>query len=133
MDFSKHSENQTSVKVHHAPGGQSNFSLGGDYGDDAGTGAAKPQQATAVPQHSAAGGQPPPKHQLQSSICFGNDVPEAQGNVSGAQTSVKVHHAPGGQSNFSLGGGYGEDKETAKPAAVAPPQQMQMAAAPQVA
>ena len=25
-------------------------------------------------------------------------------------TSVKVHHAPGGASSFSLGGGYGDDK-----------------------
>jgi len=30
MDFSKHSAGTTSVKVHHAPGGKSNFSLGWD-------------------------------------------------------------------------------------------------------
>ena len=30
MDFSKHSDGTTSVKVHHAPGGKSNFSLGWD-------------------------------------------------------------------------------------------------------
>ena len=28
MDFSKHTQGTTSVKVHHAPGGKSNFSLG---------------------------------------------------------------------------------------------------------
>ena len=30
MDFSKHTDGTTSVKVHHAPGGKSNFSLGWD-------------------------------------------------------------------------------------------------------
>jgi hypothetical protein len=44
---------------------------------------------------------------LQSNICFG-DEPEIANHRSEAnigesnQTSVKVHHAPGGQSNFSL-------------------------------
>ena len=33
MDFSKHSEGQTSVKVHHQPGGQSSFSLAHDNGE----------------------------------------------------------------------------------------------------
>ena len=32
MDFSKHSQGQTSVKVHHQPGGASNFSLSHDDG-----------------------------------------------------------------------------------------------------
>lgn len=30
MDFSKHTSGTTSVKVHHAPGGKSNFSIGWD-------------------------------------------------------------------------------------------------------
>lgn len=30
MDFSKHTDGTTSVKVHHAPGGKSNFSIGWD-------------------------------------------------------------------------------------------------------
>lgn len=30
MDFSKHNAGTTSVKVHHAPGGKSNFSLAWD-------------------------------------------------------------------------------------------------------
>lgn len=30
MDFSKHGDGTTSVKVHHAPGGKSNFSLSWD-------------------------------------------------------------------------------------------------------
>ena len=32
MDYSKHTEGQTSVKVHHQPGGQSSFSLAHDDG-----------------------------------------------------------------------------------------------------
>ena len=32
MEFSKHSQGQTSVKVHHQPGGASNFSLSHDDG-----------------------------------------------------------------------------------------------------
>ena len=32
MDFSKHDQGQTSVKVHHKPGGASNFSLAHDNG-----------------------------------------------------------------------------------------------------
>ena len=35
MDFSKHSQGTTSVKVHHAPGGKSNFSLGWDVPEPA--------------------------------------------------------------------------------------------------
>ena len=30
MEFSKHGDGTTSVKVHHAPGGKSNFSLSWD-------------------------------------------------------------------------------------------------------
>lgn len=35
MDFSKHTGGTTSVKVHHAPGGQSSFSLGWDVPEKA--------------------------------------------------------------------------------------------------
>lgn len=34
MEYSKHTEGQTSVKVHHQPGGQSSFSLAHDTGSD---------------------------------------------------------------------------------------------------
>ena len=34
MDVSKHDEGKTSVKVHHQPGGASNFSLGHDDAPD---------------------------------------------------------------------------------------------------
>ena len=33
MEYSKHVEGQTSVKVHHQPGGQSSFSLAHDNGE----------------------------------------------------------------------------------------------------
>lgn len=32
MDFTKHGQGTTSVKVHHQPGGRSNFSLAHDAG-----------------------------------------------------------------------------------------------------
>ena len=50
MDFSKHSTGTTSVKVHHGPGGASNFSLGGGYG-----GEEEPKAKPAVTQPSMAG------------------------------------------------------------------------------
>ena len=34
MDFTKHDEGKTSVKVHHQPGGASSFSLGHDDAPD---------------------------------------------------------------------------------------------------
>ena len=34
MDNSRHGDGVTSVKVHHAPGGNSSISLGGGYGYD---------------------------------------------------------------------------------------------------
>ena len=43
MDFSKHTDGTTSVKVHHAPGGSSNFSLGWDAEPKAAPKKANPQ------------------------------------------------------------------------------------------
>jgi len=92
-------ENQkTSVKVHHAPGGQSNFSLGWDETSNSNT-----NNYPKKTQHS----------QLQSNISFGDyqeKVKSSEGNIGEtANTSVKVHHAPGGQSNFSLS--HGDDNK----------------------
>ncbi len=44
MDFSKHTDGTTSVKVHHAPGGQSSFSLAWDTADQKKPVATKVQQ-----------------------------------------------------------------------------------------
>lgn len=121
---------KTSVKVHHAPGGQSNFSLG--WGNDQ-----APQQAQK--------GKPPlnsAKYHNQSSIVFGDEPKPAAGQArnqpqnTGKQqaqeapkvvqeapkvvqeapkpaqeqpakeapkTSVKVHNPPGGKSSISFG------------------------------
>lgn len=89
MDFSKHGSGTTSVKVHHQPGkpillsdsslgGASSFSLGGGYEEPP---KPKPQQAQQQQPSGAAGAGP------------GEE----------AKTSVRVHHQPGGASNFSLG------------------------------
>jgi hypothetical protein len=80
MDFSKHSQGTTSVKVHHAPGGKSNFSLGWDV-------PTKPLPAKNAPTSNPIVGQP-----LQESK-----------QPTDAKTSVKVHNPPGGRSNIIFG------------------------------
>lgn len=82
MDFSKHTDGTTSVKVHHAPGGKSNFSLAWDTGDDKKPVTQKPQQKPVEPLN--------PQNQPQQ--------PPAAG-----KTSVKVHNPPGGKSNIIFG------------------------------
>ena len=42
MDFTKHGQGTTSVRVHHGPGGASSIQLGGGYGED------KPKEKPAV-------------------------------------------------------------------------------------
>lgn len=80
MDFSKQ-DGTTSVKVHHAPGGKSSFSLAWDAEPQKVVGKSKPT----VTQHSSN----PISHQ-----------PQVQNNV---PTSSKYHHPPGGKSSFTLG------------------------------
>lgn len=56
MDFSKHSEGTTSVKVHNAPGGKSSFSLAWDAPEPAPKKNNNPQpvpQAPTQPQQTA--------------------------------------------------------------------------------
>ena len=57
MDFSKHGQGTTSVKVHHGPGGASSFSLGGNYGGE-------DEKPKAQPAASMAGGQPQQQEQM---------------------------------------------------------------------
>ncbi len=52
MEFTKHDQGTTSVKVHHQPGGASSFSLGGGYGED------KPKVKPAVVQPTFGGAVP---------------------------------------------------------------------------
>lgn len=82
MDFSKQN-GTTSVKVHHAPGGKSNFSLSWD---------AEPQQVV--------GKTKAPVVQQQNIQKVNEIQPQKANNV---QTSVKVHNPPGGRSNFTFG------------------------------
>lgn len=86
--------NLTSVKVHHAPGGSSNLNLGWDDSSNA-----RPTNKKQQAPH------------LQSNIAFGDyqEQPRnmrSEGNIGESnQTSVKVHAAPGGNSNFNLSHG----------------------------
>jgi len=118
-------DNKTSVKVHCAPGGKSNFSLG--WGNE-----------EAVPQKSSIR-----KYNNQSNI-FGDDAPvktpleeskkecptfgktqngRTTNNIGGdgnEKTSVRVHCAPGGNSSISFGTDAGpydapKKKENIKP------------------
>mmetsp|Transcript_39654 Transcript_39654/g.45147 ORF Transcript_39654/g.45147 Transcript_39654/m.45147 type:complete len:135 (-) Transcript_39654:237-641(-) len=73
---------KSSIRLHHAPGGSSNLSLGSDPSEES---------KTSVKVHQRPGG--------NSNIFLGHEDPNAD-----VTTSVKVHHAPGGKSNFSLGG-----------------------------
>lgn len=81
MDFSKQ-DGTTSVKVHHAPGGKSSFSLAWDAEPQQNVGKVKP---TYTPQQN-----------VQSNVNQSNQA----NNV---QTSVKVRVPPGGKSSFTLG------------------------------
>ena len=82
MDFSKHSQGTTSVKVHHAPGGKSNFSLGWDT----------PAPTNTKPT-------PTPTNNFTKPLAPSNSNPQP----TDAKTSVKVHNPPGGRSNIIFG------------------------------
>jgi hypothetical protein len=96
----------TSVKVHHAPGGQSSLSLG--WEDPADRGQGTPNFKSIVLKKQSAGRRVAPH--LQSNICFGDEEEEEQKRIKSSEanigesnhSSTKVHYAPGGQSNFSL-------------------------------
>ena len=91
MDFNKHAEGTTSVKVHHAPGGKSNFSLGWDNAEPA-----PKKQNNPPPQQQ----QQPVANQPQNIAGFAQPK---QNTTEDVKTSVKVHNPPGGKSNFTLG------------------------------
>lgn len=91
MDHKK--EGVPTTKVHYAPGGKSNFSLGWD-----------PEPVQPLKPKNTPVQQPPA--QQQSKPTPSPVVASQQGEskpTSGAHTSVKVHNPPGGKSNFTLG------------------------------
>jgi len=100
---------KSSVKVSNAPGGKSSFSIG--WGADEPT-----QQKSTIRkynnQSSIFGGDAPVKTPLEEKKreeepAFGKaGGGRTVGNIggdSGEMSSVKIHHAPGGQSSFSFG------------------------------
>lgn len=94
MDFSKHSQGTTSVKVHHAPGGKSNFSLGWD--EPPKNNAPKPETQKNAPQEiPLKPNQAPVKQETK-------EAPKQEQPAAG-KTSVKVHNPPGGKSNIIFG------------------------------
>eukprot|EP00003_Mantamonas_plastica_P010091 TRINITY_DN194_c0_g1_i1.p1 TRINITY_DN194_c0_g1~~TRINITY_DN194_c0_g1_i1.p1 ORF type:complete len:318 (+),score=133.97 TRINITY_DN194_c0_g1_i1:788-1741(+) len=116
------SDSRRFIKVHHAPGGASNFSLGGDYGYEE----EKPQKKTDYNTSSFSLGNQEEKEEVKevkpyAYKSFGEQedtVSETnesgsyiqprthETGVSDSRRFIKVHHAPGGASNFSLGGDY---------------------------
>jgi hypothetical protein len=95
MEFSKHGSGTTSVKVHHAPGGKSNFSLAWDE-------PTKPAQQPQQPQQPQ---QQFKKQQQEVTMKPNQPVPKlnpAEQPAAG-KTSVKVHNPPGGKSSITFG------------------------------
>ena len=94
MEFAKQ-DGTPSVKVHHAPGGKSNFSLSWDEPTTAPKKA--PVQPASQQQQQPASIQSKPA--TKTTAGYGQkDQQEPAG-----KTSVKVHNPPGGKSNFTLG------------------------------
>lgn len=92
MDYSK--EGKTSVKVHHGPGGQSNFSLSWDSEP---THPVKPKQ-TPLQSTSQPTSQTNNVLKQSSNIVVNHPVTSTTGKA-----SVKVHNPPGGRSNIQFG------------------------------
>jgi hypothetical protein len=88
MNFSK--QGTTSVKVHHAPGGQSSFSLGWD----------QPVKQVSKPVLQPAQ-QPTVQQPIQAAGGKGKIEPIQQQPA--GKTSVKVNNPPGGKSNIIFG------------------------------
>lgn len=84
MDYTK--EGTTSVKVHHAPGGKSSFSLAWD------TEPVKPSKQIK-----------PTNPTVQPLAPQNNVIPTSQSQATTAKTSVRVHNPPGGRSNIIFG------------------------------
>jgi len=100
---------KSSVKLHYAPGGKSNISLGWSGDDQQQQHQQKPTQSYQSYQPSNQGYQSTNNQSYGNnnnsnarSDLYGKSAPFATDDNT-AKTSVKVHHAPGGQSNFSLG------------------------------
>ena len=83
MDFQK---NQPSVKLHHAPGGQSNFSLAWDDGSSQ----QKPKQATAVTSPFATHEEE--KKQAHTSVKYSGQAPGGQTSISLSDGSTSYNH-----------------------------------------
>ncbi len=96
MDFSKHSQGTTSVKVHHAPGGKSNFSLGWEEQPQKNNAPKVEVQKNAAQEIPLKPNQQPVKQEQPKQE-------QKQEQPAAGKTSVKVHAPPGGKSNIIFG------------------------------
>ena len=96
MDFSKHNQGTTSVKVHHAPGGKSNFSLGWEEPPVQKNAPKVEVQKNSQQEIPLKPNQPPHNSKPQE------QAPKQEQPAAG-KTSVKVHAPPGGKSNIIFG------------------------------
>ncbi len=94
MDFSKHNQGTTSVKVHHAPGGKSNFSLA--WGDSEPTNQ-KPKTNFQKKEQTEVTGKP------NQAPVVNNVAPVKVEQQAAGKSSVKVHNPPGGKSSITFG------------------------------
>ena len=99
MDFSKHGQGTTSVKVHHAPGGKSNFSLGWEEPPAQ----KKTQNAPKVEVQKNAQQDIALKPNQAPYNPKPQEPPQKQEQTAAGKTSVKVHAPPGGKSNIIFG------------------------------
>ena len=95
MDFAK--QGHPSTKVHHAPGGQSSFSLAWDSEPQKNV-----QKKPVVQQQNNIQPVNVPLQQNKNVQPQQNNI-QPQQNKDNVQTSVKIHNPPGGKSNFTLG------------------------------
>ena len=89
MDFSKHNQGTTSVKVNNAPGGKSNFSLAWDVPEQA------PKKTTTQ--------QVQPPQQAPQQVPQVQQIAGQKEQQPAGKTSVKVHNPPGGKSSITFG------------------------------
>lgn len=92
MDFSKHNQGTTSVKVHHAPGGKSNFSLA--WGD------AEPTNQQPKTQFQKKEQTEITSKPNQAPV---NNAPVKVEQQAAGKSSVKVNNPPGGKSSITFG------------------------------
>lgn len=105
MEFSKHGQGTTSVKVHQPSGGASQIQIGGGYGEDKSD---KVGAKTSVKVAHPSGG----ASQIQIGGGYGED--KADKGVTGKPGQGSYGKASVQSSGIQIGGGYGDDRPDPK-------------------